>query len=38
MVFVDVEDLEFQSFILKDSQEVQVQELKEIILNEIQGK
>lgn len=32
------DEYEIQAFTLKDSQEVQVQELKEIILNEIKGK
>jgi len=31
-------EVKVQSFALKDSQEVQIQELKQIILNEIKGK
>lgn len=34
----DVVDVMIESFTLKDSQEIQVQELKEIILNKIKGK
>lgn len=36
--FVDIEDLEFQSFTLKDSQEIELKELKEQILKTIKGE
>lgn len=40
LIYLETNDTEvmIQSFTLKDSQEVQVQELKQIILNEIKGK